>query len=86
MILKPGETKLKSLRKNLCPICGGTKKAGTTTYTADIGSSVIVVRNVQASICDQCGEEWIPANTARQLEEIINDARKNKRQVEIIAL
>ena len=33
------------------------------------------VREVDATVCSQCGEEWIDDATARQLEQIVNDAR-----------
>ena len=72
--------------KNLCPICGGLKRKGRTTYTVDIGFSVIVVRDVPAMICSQCGEEWIGADTARELEVKVEDARQKKRQAEIVAM
>ena len=66
-----------------CPICGGKKTPGTTTFSADIGTGVVVVRHVHATICQQCGEEWIENATALQLESIVADARSKKRQVEI---
>ena len=43
----------------LCPICGGKKSKGKTTFSADLGSGIVVVRDVKARICWQCGEEWI---------------------------
>jgi len=33
-----------------CPLCGGTKKEGRTTFTVDLGSGVVVVRNVHATV------------------------------------
>lgn len=72
--------------ESLCPICGGRKQPGTTTYTVDLGSGVIVVRNVQAQICAQCGEEWIDHHTAQRLEAIVQEARVKQRQVEVLAL
>ena len=45
-----------------------------------------MVRNVDAVICAQCGEEWIDNRTARKLEGIIEEARKKRRQVEVLAL
>jgi YgiT-type zinc finger domain-containing protein len=71
---------------DLCPLCGGKKTAGTTTFSADLGSGVVVVRDVRATVCSQCGEEWIDNETARQLEEIVNDARKRRLQVEVAVL
>ena len=67
-----------------CPICGGAKAPGVTTYTVDLGSGVIVVRDVPAMVCGQCGEEWIAAQTARTLESLVEAARRSKRQVEVV--
>lgn len=68
-----------------CALCGGTKRAGTTTYSVDTGEGVVVVRAVPAQICSQCGEEWIDAGTARILEEIVNEAKKRRHEVEVLA-
>ena len=69
-----------------CPLCGGRKAAGRTTFTADWGEGLVVVRNVPATLCAQCGEEWIGAETARALERITEDAREKREQVAILAL
>ena len=36
----------------------------------------VVVRDVPAMVCEQCGEEWIADKEAQQLETIVNDVRK----------
>jgi YgiT-type zinc finger domain-containing protein len=80
------ESKMKnSNHANLCPICGGSKAPGTTTYSVDLGTGVVVVRNVQAQICLQCGEEWIDHATAQKLETIVEEARAKQRQIEVLA-
>jgi len=70
----------------ICTICGGKKSKGKTTFSADLDSGVVVVREVDATVCSQCGEEWIDDATARQLEQIVNDARARRLQVEVAAL
>ena len=70
----------------ICALCGGIKKESTTTFTSDINSGVIVVRNVPATVCSQCGEEWIGNKTAQLLENITDDARKKHCQFEVVAL
>ncbi len=30
-----------------CPLCGGRKQPGKTTYSVDLGSGVVLVRNVE---------------------------------------
>jgi len=71
--------------KNLCHICGGTKTQGTTTFTVDLGFGVVVIRNVPALVCEQCGADWIADETAERLEITVNDARQRHRQVEVTA-
>lgn len=68
-----------------CPLCGGTRRAGKTIYSVDFGFGVVVVRNVPAQVCVQCGEEWIGAETSRHLEQVVEDARKKRLQVEVVA-
>ena len=69
-----------------CPICGGTKKEGKTTFTVDLGFGVVVVRDVPATVCSQCGADWIGDAIAAKLEKIVNDARKRHRLVEVTTL
>jgi YgiT-type zinc finger domain-containing protein len=60
--------------------------SGTTTFSAHLGSGVVVVRGVRATVCAQCGEEWIDHGTAQELERKVNEARVRHAQVEILAL
>lgn len=64
-------------------MCGRRKTAASTTVSADLGSGVVVVRRVRATISDQCGEEWIDDQTARQLEKVVEEARTRRAQVEV---
>ena len=69
-----------------CPLCGGSKKVGRTTFTVDLGFGVVVVRDVPASVCSQCGADWIEDSIASKLEEIVNDARQKRHIVEVTTL
>jgi YgiT-type zinc finger domain-containing protein len=71
---------------NNCPLCGGTKRAGKTTFTVDLGFGVVVVRDVPAIVCSQCGADWIQDAVASKLEVIVNDARKKHHTVEVTTL
>ena len=72
-------------RPKRCPVCGGLQVPGTTTFTVDLGTGVVVVREVPALVCDQCGEKWISAKIASQLEKMVNSARRKGAQVEILS-
>lgn len=69
-----------------CPLCGGVKSAGMTTFTADLGFGIVVVRHGPATVCAQCGADWIEDSIAARLEEIVDDARKKHHMVEITSL
>lgn len=71
---------------SLCPMCGGRKEPSTTTFSVDYGVGIIIIRNVKAEICVQCGEEWIDDKTAAKLEKVSNEARSKKLQLEVVAM
>ena len=68
-----------------CPLCKGDMKEGFTTYSVDLKFGVVVVRNVPAKVCSQCGEEWIESKVAEELERIVNNARQNQLEVEVVS-
>ena len=39
-----------------CFMCKGAVKDGFSTFTADMGDCVVVIKNVPSGICEQCGE------------------------------
>ena len=62
------------------------KRAGTTTFAVDLGFGIVVVRDVPATVCGQCGADWIEDSIASRLEAIVGDARKRHRMVEITSM
>jgi len=69
-----------------CPLCGGKKVKGKTTFTADLGFGVVVIRQVPAMVCSQCGAEWMDDKIAEKVENIVNDARLKHHTVEVTTL
>lgn len=69
-----------------CPICGGRRVSGTTTFAVDLGFGVVVVRNVPAQVCEQCGEAWLDDTVAARLERYVEEARENRQQVAVLAM
>ena len=72
--------------KNKCPVCGNNMTKGKTVYSVDLGYTLIVVRNVDALVCEFCGEEWIDNETSIELEKITEEAMQKRSQVEISAM
>ncbi len=67
----------------VCPLCGGTRTQGLTTFTADLGFGVVVVRHVPALVCNQCGEDWIGDEVAETLESAVAQARAKHSIVDV---
>jgi YgiT-type zinc finger domain-containing protein len=42
------------------------------TYTEDVNDSVIVIRNVPATVCTECGNIWYKGTVVARLEEIVD--------------
>ena len=45
-----------------------------------------MVRDVPAKVCNQCGEDWIGIEIAKQLERITDDAKRNRTLVNVFSM
>ena len=70
---------------DICPLCGGPKQPGQTTFTAELGHGVVVIRHVPATVCSQCGADWIDDETAARIESVIESARAGHAEVQVLA-
>jgi len=84
-LLKEEGTALNHFQPDLCPLCGGVKKPGTCTFTAELGFGVVVIRQVPATVCALCGADWIDEKTAARIEAAVEDARSKHSQIEVLA-
>jgi YgiT-type zinc finger domain-containing protein len=60
-----------------CIYCKGEEEYGFSTFTANIGNCVIVIKNVPSRICKQCGEVTYSDEVFKQLEGMANNVRAN---------
>jgi YgiT-type zinc finger domain-containing protein len=68
-----------------CMICKtGETHPGTTTVTLERGQTVVVLRDVPAQICDNCGEYYLDSDIATRASALVDDAVKHGAEVEII--
>ena len=67
-----------------CAICRqGEVVAGTTTVTLERGGTTVVIKAVPASVCGNCGEEYVDEATTRKLMGIADAAARTGVQVEV---
>lgn len=54
-----------------CFFCKGRTVETTTKFIVDLGRCVVIVKNVPAQVCQQCGEASFSDEVAQQLEKIV---------------
>jgi len=70
-----------------CMICkNGETAKGKATVTLERGESIIVIKEVPASICNNCVEYYLDQNTAKEVMDKANEAYKNGAEIEVIKL
>ena len=68
-----------------CVICKqGETRPGTTTVTLTRGESTIVVKNVPADICENCGEYYLTEEISTQIMAMAEEAVQLNHEVEVI--
>lgn len=60
-----------------CFFCKGHTIETTTKFIVDLGSCVVIVKNVPAFVCQQCGEASFSDDVAKRLEQIVNAVRNS---------
>ena len=56
-----------------CFMCKGTVQEGFSTFTADMGGCIVVIKNVPSSVCIQCGETSYSDEVAKKIEQIVQN-------------
>ena len=65
-----------------CIVCHhGQTRPGTTTVTFHRDGQTVVVNEVPAEVCENCGEAYVAEDVTTQLLDIAAQARKAQAQV-----
>lgn len=67
-----------------CVICkNGETRPGAITVTLERGQMTLVVKNVPARVCDNCGEEYLDENVTRTLDGVVEEAARSGVMIEV---
>ena len=67
-----------------CFMCKGYLVNKPTTFFADLGECIVIVKNVPSQVCTQCGEVSYSNEVAGKLEAIINLLRRSSTEIAVI--
>jgi len=66
-----------------CLMCKGYLEKGNVNHIVDL-DDFIIIKNVPANVCKQCGEYYLEQNIALKIEKIIDSYRECAAEVIII--
>ena len=71
-----------------CPVCKGTLEERSITYVQEYKGRVIIIENVPAEVCRQCGEKLLRPEIAEQIQKLVweNPAPTRKAEVPVYDL
>jgi YgiT-type zinc finger domain-containing protein len=68
-----------------CVICKeGETRPGHTTVTLQRGGCTVIVKEVPADICQDCGEYYLSEEVSAQLEKRADNAAKSGGEVKVL--
>lgn len=70
-----------------CPVCKiGEMKVGETTVLLERGASIIIIKDVPAFICENCGEKYYDSDVTRQVMQRAEQAVQKGAELEVMRL
>lgn len=54
-----------------CPLCGGDLEEKTVSHPQDYRGKIIIMENVPADVCLQCGEVLIHPDVLERMQEVV---------------
>ena len=67
-----------------CFMCKGKLEDKYTTFMVDVGNCIVIVKNVPAQVCTQCGEVSYSDSISAHLENIVNDMRSAIAEIAVV--
>jgi YgiT-type zinc finger domain-containing protein len=68
-----------------CPICRhGKPEPGHATVTVERGPTTVIIKDVPADVCDNCGEYWLSEQVTALVLALAEEAAQRGVEVEIL--
>jgi YgiT-type zinc finger domain-containing protein len=61
-----------------CTFCKGRLEERKTEFIARAGGEVVVIKDVPAYVCEQCGEEYYTPAISRKIDGFMRDVHNKK--------
>jgi YgiT-type zinc finger domain-containing protein len=68
-----------------CSFCKGRLIKGETEFIVRVGSRLLVIRDIPAYVCEECGEAYYTPDISRRIDRIMERFHESKLLVHPIA-
>lgn len=67
-----------------CFFCKGDMADSTTTFTATLENTIVIIKNVPCYKCKQCGEVSYSFDVTQRLEKIIDSFKESLSEISVV--
>lgn len=67
-----------------CFMCKGDLEEKKVNYVVDLEETIIIIKDVPARVCTQCGEQYFDDETAENIERIVNQLKQLATEITIV--
>ena len=71
-------TRASDTKLDRCALCNGKLEESTTEFMARASGEVVIINNVPALVCEQCGESYYTAEISRKIDAVMREAHQKK--------
>jgi YgiT-type zinc finger domain-containing protein len=75
--------KIEDAKMKTCFFCRGPVVTKAVDYMARHGEKYILIKNLPARVCDQCGEVYLDADSSRRVDKALRQTSKAKDHLQI---
>ena len=65
-------------RLDHCALCNGKLEESTTEFMARASGEVVIINDVPARVCEQCGEAYYTVEISRKIDAVMSEAHRKK--------
>jgi len=67
-----------------CPLCGGEMSDGITTTPFFVGEKIIVIKDVPAEVCSECGESYLQSSVVGRIETLLDKLEDLQSEMSVV--
>jgi len=66
-----------------CALCKGATEGQFIRYVQEFEGRLVIIENVPAEVCTQCGEKFIAPEVAKKIQRLVWEQPSPKRSAEV---